>query len=156
MDARLIGLFYMCQGVSSIAAGVINSQLIPALGPAGYTLVAHCCAAGSMLIKGFARTPFAVFTSLIPYMFGPMGTRSSCINSLHTAEARKAGMAMGELVAARANFFTLLKMVVPLAYARLYAYGQRLPFMFAGGLIALAQLMLLTIKGRGAPLKDAN
>jgi hypothetical protein len=48
---------------------------------------------------------------------------------------RGAGLAMGELVAARANFFTLLKMIVPLAYARLYAHGQRLPFLFAGGVL---------------------
>ena len=55
-------------------------------------------------------------------------------------EALNEGLAMGELVAARSNFFTVLKMVVPLAYARLYAHGQRLPFMFAGGLIVLAQV----------------
>ena len=30
--------------------------------------------------------------------------------------------------------------------------GQRLPFIFAGGLVALAQLMLFTIKGAGAPI----
>ena len=72
MDARLIGLFFVCQGVSAIASGVISTRLIPALGPAGYTLLANCAAATSMLVKGFARTPFAVFASLLPYMFGPM------------------------------------------------------------------------------------
>jgi MFS family permease len=152
MDARLIGLYAMGQGVSSIVAGGVATRLIPALGPAGYTMVANCCAACSMLVRSVARTPLGVFLSLIPYTFGPMGTRSSCINSLHTAEATEAGLAMGELVAARANFFTILKMVVPLGYARLYAYGQRFPYMFAAGLIGLAQVMLLTIKGRGAPL----
>lgn len=152
MDSRLIGAFYMCNGVSSIVAGGVATRLIPTLGPAGYTMLANCCAAGSMLVRSFARTPLTVFLSLIPYTFGPMGTRSSCVNSLHTAEATSAGLAMGELVAARANFFTVLKMLVPLGYARLYAYGQRFPYMFAAGLIGLAQLMLLTIKGRGAPL----
>ena len=141
-----------------------------------------------------------------------MGARSSCINSLHTAEATAAGMAKGELMAAREVFFTILKMVVPLAYARKYtsnpqlrvqfqadsdrllvvaglygpvfpmfllrfsiemqkmplffvhfnmkrrenpaAMGQRLPFIFAGGLCALAQLMLFTIKGAGAPITE--
>ena len=154
MDARLIGLFAMCNGFTSILAGGVAKRLIPALGPAGYTLIANCCAAASMLVKSFARTPLALFSSLIPYTFGPMGIRSSCVNSLHTAEATAAGLAMGELVAARANFFTLLKMVIPLAYARLYAYGQRLPFLFAAGLIGLAQCLLLTIKGRGAPIEE--
>ena len=142
----------MCNGLSTIVAGGVATRLIPALGPAGYTLVAKCCAACSMLMKSFARSPVGVFLSLIPYVFGPMGTRSSCINSLHTAEATEAGLAMGELVAARANFFTILKMVVPLGYAKLYVYGQRFPYIFAAGLIGLAQVMLLTIKGRGAPV----
>ena len=53
------------------------------------------------------------------------------------------------------QFFTLLKMVVPLGYARLYAYGQRLPFLFAGELIVLSQALLLTIKGAGSPIDDA-
>ena len=95
MDPRLIGLFGMCNGLSTIVAGGVATRLIPALGPAGYTLLANCCAACSMLMKSFARSPVGVFLSLIPYVFGPMGTRSSCINSLHTAEATEAGLAMG-------------------------------------------------------------
>jgi len=46
-------------------------------------------------------------------------------------------------------------MVIPLLYSRLYAYGQRLPFLFAGGLIVLSQALLLTIKGAGSPIDDA-
>ena len=103
MDARLIGLFFMCNGVSSIVAGGLAGRLIPALGPARYTMLAQGCAALSQFAKGFASTPLAVFASLLPYTFGPMMTRTSCVNALHTAEARKAGLAMGELVAARAN-----------------------------------------------------
>ena len=103
MDARLIGLFFMCNGVSSIVAGGLAGRLIPALGPARYTMLAQGCAALSQFAKGFASRPLAVFASLLPYTFGPMMTRTSCVNALHTAEASKAGLAMGELVAARAN-----------------------------------------------------
>ena len=152
MGASAIGALMAATGVSSICSGGVAKTLIHKLGPAGYTLLANCAFILSMLMKGFATTPLMVFLALIPYTLGPMGARSSCINSLHTAEATAAGMAKGELMAAREVFFTILKMVVPLAYARLYAMGQRLPFIFAGGLCALAQLMLFTVKGAGAPI----
>merc|ERR1712060_854667 len=105
--------------------------LIPRLGPVAYTLLATSAFTTSTLMKGFAKTPTAIFAALLPYTFGAMGARSSCINSLHTSEATKVGLAMGELVAAREVFFTILKMLVPLAYARLYARGKRLPFLFS-------------------------
>ena len=76
MDARLIGLFFMCNGVSSIVAGGLAGRLIPALGPARYTMLAQGCAALSQFAKGFASTPLAVFASLLPYTFGPMMTVS--------------------------------------------------------------------------------
>ena len=54
-------------------------------------------------------------------------------------------MPLGALIAGRANFFTLLKMVVPLLYARLYAYGRQWPYIFAAGLIAAGQVTVFAV-----------
>jgi hypothetical protein len=106
MDGRLIGLFFTCQGISAAVSGQIASWLISSLGPLGYTALANAAAITSMLLKGFARTPAWVFLSLLPYTFGPMFTRSAAVHALHTTEAQSHGLAMGELIGARANFFT--------------------------------------------------
>eukprot|EP01052_Picozoa_sp_SAG31_P047642 SAG31_NODE_9626_length_1249_cov_1.250435_1_plen_158_part_10 len=148
MDSRLIGFFFTAQGLSSLCSGTVASRLIPRLGPLGYTAVANLCAATSMLLKGVAKSPAWVFASLVPYTVGPMGVRSAAVNALHTAEATKHGLQMGELTAARANFFTLLKMSVPLLYARLYKLRRSLPFLFAAGLIAMSQLLMLVVGNR--------
>jgi hypothetical protein len=40
----------------------------------------------------------------------------------------------------------LLKMVVPLGYARLYARERQLPYIMAAALVAIAQVLMLVVQ----------
>ena len=111
-------------GASMFAGGMLTKNvLMPRLGGMGYTRLAFALSSAGFSTFGTFHNKLAYWLGLLMLLPGINGTAGSyCKGALWTGHATATGMGKGEMTAANANLRSLLYIMGPVLYTRVYAY----------------------------------
>ena len=111
-------------GASMFAGGMLTKNyLMPRLGGMGYTRFAFGLSGAGFGTFGTFHSRLAYWLGLLMLLPGINGAAGSyCKGALWTGHAKAAGLGLGEMAAANANLRSLLYIVGPVLYTRVYAH----------------------------------
>jgi len=110
-------------GAAMFVGGMLTKNvLMPRLGGQGYTRLAYSLSAAGFGTFGTYHTKAAYWLGLLMLMPGINGAAGAYVKSIWTGHAKATGMGMGEIAAANANLRSLLYVIGPVLYTRVYAH----------------------------------
>jgi MFS family permease len=153
-----VGRFAAAFGMTQIAGGIVNKQLMGKLGLSKYTMLAHVSCMLGFGLLGSAKNEKQLMNALFFLMFGHQ--RSAEAGNLLAEHASREGMGRGEIAGTQANFIAVLKIIAPVMYGRVFAdfspRGSNLPgapYFLICVFVALAQSTFLTYDRSSMPWK---
>jgi hypothetical protein len=107
------GWFSSARGLTMVLGGRCVRPALTRLGLTRHLKLGNASGMLSQLIKACARGPRLMYGSLLPAVTGGFTFRTSPLLAEHTKHALAAGMARGQVAAARSNFETVFKVLSP-------------------------------------------
>lgn len=139
-----VGLFATGFGCTQIAGGIIGKELIPKFGQSTYTAIGNAAYMAGFAFIASCKSKAQLVLGLLCLMFGH--GRSAYPGTLLVNQATQLGMGRGEIGAAQGNFLAILKIIAPVFYGRVFAWGTSngrnipgLPYFIICAFLAAAQ-----------------
>lgn len=139
--AGQIGLYTSLAGVTAIVSSALTQPALGALGGAAVTMVGSAGCVFQNWVTAAASGSAAMYSSLLGLLFGGVTMRLSSTMALQNLAGRDDGLGAGEVAAMRSNLNSILRLVVPFLFSRMYRDSISSPFAAAGALAAAAAAM---------------
>lgn len=120
-DQGKIGNFATMVGVTQIAGGKLTARIIKRLGLQRNTAFANAMWIIGMAMMGTARNSKQAFMALAIWTFGHQ--RNTSVAPYMQKYGAAQGMGKAEIIAAGANLNAYIKVLIPLFYSNLFAWG---------------------------------
>ena len=145
-DSAQCGLFGSLTGLGGMFTSLMVRGSVRILGTRGHTLVATGCVIVTELLLGLIAGPRRAFIALGPNWVGR--TQQMAVAARITNVGAQIGFGQGALAGDRQNLHSLIKVLGPMLYGSLFAWGCRigvpaLPFFFSAVVGLVAWLLVL-------------